>query len=114
MVGDGINDAAALAQADVGFSLGSGANLAREAADITFLTSGPVRTLDVLSLSFSTSKIIRQNLFFAFAYNALAIPLALSGLLNPLIAVFAMLASSLTVIGNALRISKEVKRVEET
>jgi Cu+-exporting ATPase len=94
------------AGADVGFALGSGANLAREASDLTFLSPDPARFLSARNLSRLTSKIIRQNLFFAFSYNALAIPLAASGYLNPLIAVLAMFASSLTVIGNASRLSR--------
>jgi len=106
MIGDGINDAAALAQADVGFSLGAEAGIVRDASDITLLAGSPAKVLDVLELSVLTTKIIRQNLFFAFLYNVLGIPLAIAGALNPLIAVFAMLASSLTVIGNTLRITR--------
>ena len=106
MVGDGLNDAAALAQADVGFALGVGSDLIREASDITILAAEPERVLDVLDLSQLAAKTIRQNLLFAFLYNATAIPLAVSGLLNPLIAVVAMFGSSFMVIGNALRITK--------
>ena len=106
MIGDGINDAAALAQADVGFAFGAGANILREASDITFLTPDPSRVMEAIALSGRTVRTIRQNLFFAFLYNSVGIPLAIAGWLNPLIAVFAMFASSLTVIGNALRISR--------
>ncbi|NIO03383.1 MAG: heavy metal translocating P-type ATPase [Proteobacteria bacterium] len=106
MVGDGMNDAAALAQADVSFALGTKSNIAQGASDINILTDDPIKVIEVLNLSALTMRIIRQNLFFALFYNALGIPLAVAGALNPLVAVLAMFASSLTVITNTLRISR--------